>query len=61
MARPLERADSGKALQGELLGDLGVTGDERTVLCWSGDELQAEAFGVLEPKPVALDRRFEAG
>ena len=39
-------------------GDLGVTGDERSVVHLGDAELEAEPFGILEPQASVLASRF---
>src|SRR5436309_15179837 len=56
-----ERAHPGESLQRELLGDLRVPGDERLVRDRLGEELEAEALGVLEAEAVLLPGRIDAG
>ena len=55
--REREGAHAVESLERVLGGDLRVARDERLVGDAGDDELEAEAFGILEAEPVSLEGR----
>ena len=56
-----ESPHAGEPLQGELLGNLGMSRHERLILSRAGDELETETLRVFEPETVVFDRGFQPG
>src|SRR6266566_1556721 len=53
-AMALEGTDASESLQGELLRDLGMPRDKRSVGGWSGDELETKTFRIFEKEAATL-------
>src|SRR5207249_4680386 len=60
-APALKSPNAGKALEGELLGNLGMARDEWRILGRCSDELESEPLRIIEAETVTLDRGLEPG